>query len=101
MWQGWGRCFDLVSISSIFTTEPIAQQTAVSNPGFCAQVPMQRITRYPLLLARLHDLTAPEDASREQILQAQQMVQDYLAVINSVRRSDSFEIIRRHVFVGA
>jgi hypothetical protein len=81
--------------------EPIAQETAVCNHGFCAQVPMQRITRYPLLLARLHELTAPEDASREATLRAQQMVQDYLVAINSVRRSESFEIIGRHIFVGA
>jgi hypothetical protein len=62
---------------------------------------MQWITRYLLLLARLHELTAPEDASREETLRAQQMVQDYLATINSVRRSDSFEIIGCHIFVAA
>ena len=85
--------------SSIFTNEPIVQRTAVYNVDFSAQVPMQRITRYPLLLGRVYDLTAPQDDSRELIIQAQRMILKHIEIINSVRQSDSFEIIGRHIFV--
>jgi hypothetical protein len=62
---------------------------------------MQRITRYPLLLGRVYDLTAPQDDSRELIIQAQRMILKHIEINNSVRQSDSFEIIGRDIFVSA
>jgi hypothetical protein len=62
---------------------------------------MQRIIRYPVLLARLNELTPPQDGNREEILWAQRMVEARLQTINSVTQSDSFEITGRRIFVSA
>ena len=51
----------------------------------CRQVPVQRITKYPLLLGRLLRATAPQDVeTREALREAQAKVESYLTAINAV-----------------
>ena len=50
------------------------------------QVPVQRITKYPLLLGRLLRATAQQDVEmREALREAQAKVESYLTAINSVQ----------------
>lgn len=49
------------------------------------KVPVQRITKYPLLLGRLLRATAQQDVEmREALREAQAKVESYLTAINSV-----------------
>jgi hypothetical protein len=49
------------------------------------QVPVQRITKYPLLLGRLLRATAQQDVEmREALREAQAKVESYLTAINAV-----------------
>ena len=71
-----------------------------SRPALIAQVPVQRITKYPLLLGRLLRATAQQDVeTRETLREAQAKVESYLTAINSVsfacsgrRRDDQLSI---------
>ena len=57
------------------------------------KVPVQRITKYPLLLGRLLRATAQQDVEmREALREAQAKVESYLTAINSVnwKFSDTF-----------
>jgi hypothetical protein len=49
------------------------------------KVPVQRITKYPLLLGRLLRATAQQDVEmREALREAQAKVESYLTAINAV-----------------
>jgi hypothetical protein len=81
--------------------EPSGQRMAVFNLGFCAQVPIQCIARYPLLLVHLHELKLAEDTRKELIIEVQQMITRHLEIINSARQCDSFDIFGHHIFEPA
>jgi len=54
-------------------------------------VPVQRVTKYPLLLSRLYKTTAPHLEARELLKLAQQKIEAHLEHMNSV----SSEFIRK------
>lgn len=55
------------------------------------QVPVQRITKYPLLLGRLLRATAQQDVEmREALREAQAKVESYLTAINAVRTKTKY-----------
>ena len=93
----WGFTV-LISRSSSRTNE--ATFHFFSRPALIAQVPVQRITKYPLLLGRLLRATAQQDVeTRETLREAQAKVESYLTAINSVsfacsgrRRHDQLSI---------
>ena len=47
------------------------------------QVPVQRVTKYPLLLSRLHKATPGSHASRDDCLEAKQAIEEHLQRMNS------------------
>lgn len=58
---------------------------AVFSVASPQQVPVQRITKYPLLLGRLLRATAQHDVEmREALREAQAKVESYLTAINAV-----------------
>jgi len=48
-------------------------------------VPVQRVTKYPLLLSRLHKTTPPHLEARELLKLAQQKIEAHLEHMNAVR----------------
>lgn len=58
-------------------------------PAFL-MVPVQRVTKYPLLLSRLHKVTPYHHQDREALREAQQKIELHLEHINQVI---SFEIL--------
>lgn len=60
-------------------------RTLIIDRCRCRQVPVQRITKYPLLLGRLLRATAQQDVEmREALREAQAKVEYYLTAINAV-----------------
>lgn len=61
------------------------------------QVPVQRITKYPLLLGRLLRATAQQDVEmREALREAQAKVESYLTAINAVWKHWIFSQAQKH-----
>jgi hypothetical protein len=56
----------------------------VCNVGYSIQVPVQRVTKYPLLLARLYKVTPAHHESRELLRQSQHKIELHLEHMNSV-----------------
>jgi hypothetical protein len=50
------------------------------------QVPVQRVTRYPLLLARLMKVTPVDHFSREELQLAHEKVEQHLEQMNKVQK---------------
>jgi hypothetical protein len=57
----------------------------------CVQVPVQRVTKYPLLLARLYKVTPAHHESRELLRQSQHKIELHLEHMNSVTNSVEFQ----------
>ena len=51
----------------------------------CFQVPVQRVTKYPLLLSRLYKATPPTHSSREDCRKAREKIELHLQHMNNVR----------------
>jgi hypothetical protein len=68
------QCYAVCTLPVLFcvgVNRAIGQRSTVCNVGCCAQPSIQRITRYPLLLAHLYKVTRPDDDTRELFLQSQ------------------------------
>lgn len=56
---------------------------------YLLQVPVQRVTKYPLLLARLYKATPPTHASREDCRRAKEKIELHLHHMNNVSQINS------------
>ena len=61
----------------------------MSNCPWCVQVPVQRVTRYPLLLARLLKVTPAHSVDREALQEAQENIETGLDNMNQETTRDT------------
>ena len=81
------QCYVICSVPVLFSVvvnKVIGQRSTVCDVGFCTQASIQRITRYPLLLAHRYKVTGTDGETRELVLQSQYNIEHYLELINSV-----------------
>jgi hypothetical protein len=81
------QCYVICSLPVLFSVvanRVTGQRRTVYNVGFCTQASIQRITRYPLLLAHGYKVTRTDDETRELVHQSQHNIEHYLELINSV-----------------
>lgn len=75
--------FYIINRSSVFI-HAICKFNGEHDGIFLFQVPVQRVTKYPLLLARLYKVTPPQHESRELLKEAQHNIELHLEHMNSV-----------------
>ena len=81
--------FNFFSELCKFTIPASPRLSSISQCGCCLQVPVQRVTKYPLLLARLLKVTPGNHKDRDNIREAQVRIESALEQINK----DAKEII--------
>jgi hypothetical protein len=70
-----------------FTSALIFIETDVSNNLFSPQVPVQRVTKYPLLLSRLLKVTPAHHEDRSALQESRERIEHALEHMNQVSKS--------------